>query len=91
MPAADAFEIVKVVRGNLAASFFTVRPLTAHGPAYPRDLADGKTYTLRLKVSRDSLHQLRENEREGYSFLWLDADEVELHEAEKQRDAPAQR
>jgi hypothetical protein len=77
MPAVDAFEVVERVKGDLKAKCITVRALTGGGPAYPKKLAEGKVYTLRLSPSERTKQQLRGNEKEGYSYVVVDGDEIE--------------
>jgi hypothetical protein len=77
MPVVDAFEVVQVVKGKLPASFIKVRLHTGGGEAYPRHLTPGKLYTLRLTPSATTRQRLRANEKEGFSSVWVDGDEIE--------------
>jgi hypothetical protein len=81
MPAIDAFEIVEVLQGDLIAKNVDVRAMTQGGPSYPKKLAEGKTYTLRLRPSEKTKQQMQENRKEGFTFLWVDGDELEEHMA----------
>ncbi len=76
MPAIDAFTVVEVVKGDFKARSITVRALTGGGPDYPKELVEGKVYTLRLTPSERTKQQLREHEKEGYSYLVIDGDEL---------------
>ncbi len=76
MAALDAFEVVEVVSGALPAKWIEVQFHTGGGPSYPRDLTVGKIYTLRLTPSERTKRQLRENEKEGHSFLHIDGSEL---------------
>jgi hypothetical protein len=77
MPVVDAFEVVEVVQGALPAKTINVRFHSASGSGYPKELAEGKTYTLRFTPSEGTREQLRDNQKEGYSFIWVDGDEIE--------------
>src|SRR5262249_47933565 len=77
MPVVDGFEVVQVVSGTLQATFINVRPLSGGGPAYPKELAEGKIYTLRITPSEQTKKQLLENEKEGWRALRIDGDEIE--------------
>ena len=77
MPIIDAFEVVEVLEGNLKAKSINVRAMTEGGSTYPKEMAEGKIYTLRLTPSERTTKQLRENQKEGYMFLWIDGDEIE--------------
>ena len=77
MPIIDAFEVVEVVEGALKAKHVNVRAMTEGGSSYPKEMAVGKIYTLRLTLADETSTQLRENESKGYTFLWIDGDEIE--------------
>jgi hypothetical protein len=77
MVAEDAFEVIEVVRGKLAASTIQVRYRSGHAEGYPGQLTEGKVYTLRLTPSADTKQQMREIEKEGHSFLHVEGTEIE--------------
>jgi hypothetical protein len=77
MPTVDGFEVVEVIKGKLTAKTVEVRPHTGGGSAYPGELKKGKVYTLKLTPSESTRQQLRENETKGYSYVWIDGDELE--------------
>ena len=81
MPFVDAFEVVEVLEGDIKAKHVVVRAMSEGGPRYPTDLVDGKVYTLRLVPSLETSRQLREKEKEGVTFLWIDGDEIEEQKA----------
>jgi hypothetical protein len=82
MPIIDAFEVVGVLEGDLKARGVLVRAMTEGGPSYPEGMVEGEAHTLRLTPSDGALRQLRENQdREGYTFLWIDGDEIEEQNA----------
>ena len=83
MPALDAFEVVEVVSGAFRAKHLEVRFRTSGGPSYPRDLTRDKIYTLRLTPAEGTKRQLRENEKEGSSFLCVDGSELSEVKGEK--------
>lgn len=79
MPVVDGFEVTEVVGGQLKATRIEVRPFSGGGPAYPKELTDGKVYLLRLTPSDKTKQELREMEKEDGHFVWIDADEIEEH------------
>jgi hypothetical protein len=83
MPVVDAFEVIEVVQGDLHAETIKVQPLSAGGSGYPKELVEGKTYTLRLTPSERTKEQLRENQQKGYSWIWADGHEIEEQKAGK--------
>ena len=76
MPVIDGFEVVEVVKGVLKAKSIEVRPFTG-GATYPKELAEDKIFTLRLTPSEHTNQQVRENAKEGYSYIWINGDELE--------------
>ena len=84
MPMIDAFEVAEVLEGNLKAKTIDVRAMTEGGSSYPKEMVEGKIYTLRLTPSDKTTKQLRENEnKEDDTFLWIDGDEIEEQKATK--------
>ena len=84
MPIIDAFDVVEVLEGNLKAKTIDVRAMTEGGSSYPKEMEEGKIYTLRLKPSVETSEQLRENENKtDDTFLWVDGDEIEEQKATK--------
>jgi hypothetical protein len=77
MVAEDAFEVIEVVRGKLAASTIQVRYRSGHAEGYPGQLTVGKVYTLRLTPSAETKDRLRENDEKGHSFLHIEGTEIE--------------
>jgi hypothetical protein len=77
MPVVDAFSVVENVQGDLKATTIHVRVPSPHGPLYPKQLTEGRTYALRLTPSATTQQQLRGNASEGLSFIWIDGDEIE--------------
>src|SRR5262249_59676926 len=77
MPAVDGFRVVEVIEGELKATEIEVRPFARGGPAYPRELSEGKVYPLRLTPTERTKRQLLENEQTGNSFVWVDGNEIE--------------
>lgn len=78
MPIIDAFEVVEVLEGNFKANTINVHSMSEGGSSYPRNMAEGETYTLRLTPSEETPKQLHEKQnKEGDTFLWIDGDEIE--------------
>ena len=73
----DVFRVADVIEGRLNARIIHVRPLTTRGRDYPKEATVGATYTLRLWPTEASLKQDKD-ERDGWSILYVDGDEVEL-------------
>lgn len=74
----DVFRVADVIEGRLNARIIHVRPLTTRGRDYPKEPTVGATYTLRLWPTEASLKQDEKDERDGWSVLYVDGDEVEL-------------
>jgi hypothetical protein len=78
MPIADGFEVIQVLRGTLKPpTEIIVRPRSARGQAYPRHLKSGEVCVLELTPSADTLEQLKERERDGHEWIWVDGNELE--------------
>jgi hypothetical protein len=80
MPLVDAFEVVEIVKGDLQAKYIEVRALTSGGSGYPKELAEGMVYTLRLTPTDRTMQQLQENQKQGSSFLCVNGEEIEEHQ-----------
>ena len=83
MPIIDAFQVVEVLNGDLGAKSIHVRAMTEGGSAYPKEMATGKIYTLRLTPSDATAEQLREFRNEGVTTVWINGDEIEEQKAAK--------
>lgn len=84
MPIIDAFKVVDVLKGNLKATSINVRAMSEGGSSYPKNLAEGTIYTLRLTPSATTTNQLQENEKEeGATFFWINGNEIEEFQAAK--------
>jgi hypothetical protein len=83
MPVIDAFEVVEVLNGDLKVESINVLAMTEGGSTYPKEMEEGKVYTLRLTPSERTTKQLRENQKKGRAFLWIDGDEIEEQGAVK--------
>ena len=82
MPIIDAFEVVEVLEGNPNVKHVSVRAMTEGGSSYPKDMAEGEIYTLRLTPSAETSERLREaGSEEGFANLWVDGDEIEEQKA----------
>jgi hypothetical protein len=77
-PYEDGFSVMAVTSGKLSASFIQVRYRSTQGANYPRELTVGKVYALRLTPSARTKRELRENEKKGHSFLYVDGSEIEV-------------
>ena len=83
MPIIDAFQVVEVLDGDFTAKSINVRARTELGGTYPKDMEEGKIYTLRLTPSEGTIKQLRENQTKGHTYLWMDGDEIEEQKSAK--------
>ena len=85
MPAVDAFEVIEALKGDLKARSIEVRPLSSGGSGYPKELVEGKVYTLRLTPSDRTKQQFRENKKDGSAYIVVDGDELKEQKIEKQQ------
>jgi hypothetical protein len=76
MPFMDTFRVLEVLEGTLHARIINVRAMTEGGSGYPKDLKEGQVYTLRLTPSADTSRQLREADKDGLTFLWINGQEI---------------
>ena len=74
---ADTFQVTKVINGDFQPTSISVRPLSLPNERYPQHMEAGKTYTLRLIPSTNTLSQMEERKKDKYPFIWIDADEIE--------------
>jgi hypothetical protein len=82
IPRINTFTVVNSRCPNGKPLRIKLRFATA-GAELTKRLEIGETYELRLTPSQETKKQLEENSRRGFSFLWVNGDEIAVKKIQK--------